>query len=39
MTDLYMGRTPVWSRLTIEEWLVGRGQVALVERWQEVPVG
>ena len=37
--DLYIGRTPVWSRSTIEEWLTGRGQVALVERRQEVPVG
>ena len=39
VADLYIGRTPVWSRSTIEEWLISRGQVALVERWQEVPVG
>ena len=37
VADVYIGRKPVWSRSTIKEWLISRGQVALVEGWQEVP--
>ena len=39
VADVYIGRKPVWSRSTIKEWLISRGQVALVEGWQEVPFG
>ena len=28
VADLYVGRTPIWSRSTIDEWLISRGQGA-----------
>ncbi len=39
VADLYIGRTPVWARSTIDAWLNSRGHVALVEPWQQVPSG